>query len=201
MTVNRLNVGCGRNILPGWTNLDIAPLPGVDVVADLEKCGEQRLPFRDSFFDEILLSHVLEHIRNLLPLVEELHRVAKPGAIATVRVPHGASDVAYEDPTHVRRFFASSFLYFGQPLYWRADYGYRGDWEARKITSIINRQENMGMSAQEILTRIYLLRNIAKEMVVEMIAIKPIRPAVKELQVAPKMEVIDEEGVPVSSPR
>ena len=31
----RLNVGCGRNILPDWINLDSAALPGVDI-ADLE---------------------------------------------------------------------------------------------------------------------------------------------------------------------
>ena len=33
---SRLNVGCGRSALEGWINLDFMPLPGVDIVADLE---------------------------------------------------------------------------------------------------------------------------------------------------------------------
>ena len=197
MEPRRLNVGCGRNILPGWVNLDFAPLPGVDIVADLESCKEQRLPFPDNYFDEFLMSHVLEHIRNLLPLIEELYRVAKPGAKATIRVPHGANDVAYEDPTHVRNFFASSFFYFAQPFYWKADYGYRGDWETRKITTFVSREENAGMSALEIQTRVYLLRNIAKELLVELVAVKPLRPALQELQTAPTIEIADEQGTPI----
>mgnify|MGYP000915462179 CR=1 FL=1 len=35
MTLKKLNVGCGRNILAGWENLDSYPLPGVNIVAGL----------------------------------------------------------------------------------------------------------------------------------------------------------------------
>ncbi|MBI4571568.1 MAG: hypothetical protein HY723_06420, partial [Chloroflexi bacterium] len=31
----RLNVGCGDDLLPDYVNLDMAALPGVDVVHDL----------------------------------------------------------------------------------------------------------------------------------------------------------------------
>src|SRR5258707_938576 len=77
----RLNVGCGRNILPGWINIDMAPLPGVDIVTDLEDCKRQRLPLEDGSADEFFLSHLIEHIRQPLPLMEELHRIAKPDAL------------------------------------------------------------------------------------------------------------------------
>jgi hypothetical protein len=36
----RLNVGCGRNAMNGWINLDSQELPGVDIIADLERCAE-----------------------------------------------------------------------------------------------------------------------------------------------------------------
>lgn len=112
----KLNVGCGRDILPEWINLDYAALRGIDVVYDLERCAEIPMPFEDDSIDEFLLSHVIEHIRNSMPMMQELHRIAKPGALARIRLPHGASDDAWEDPTHVRSYFQQSFGYFSQPI-------------------------------------------------------------------------------------
>ena len=48
MTLKKLNVGCGRNILAGWENLDSYPLPGVNIVADLDACGQTPLPLADA---------------------------------------------------------------------------------------------------------------------------------------------------------
>jgi SAM-dependent methyltransferase len=188
--IKRINVGCGRNIIPGWINLDVTALPGVDVVADLENCQTQPLPFPDNFFDEILLSHVLEHIHNCMPLMQELHRIAKPNAVAVIRVPYGSSDDAYEDPTHVRIFFSKSFIYFSQPTYWKADYGYRGDWQIQTLTFKVDRRENKGISDKEILTRISIFRNIVKEMEAKLVAIKPIRAPKKELQIDAKIQIV-----------
>jgi SAM-dependent methyltransferase len=78
------------------------------------------------------LGDVIEHLHHTLPLMQELHRVPKPGAKAVIRVPHGASDDAWEDPTHLRGYFQSSSGYFSQQFYWRADYHYRGDGRWRR---------------------------------------------------------------------
>src|SRR5258708_31966184 len=67
-------------------------------------------------------SHVIEHLRDPLPFMEELWRVSRPGAKAVFRCPYGSTDDADEDPTHVRRMFAGSWGYFGQPHYHRAQY-------------------------------------------------------------------------------
>ena len=175
MSALKLNLGCGRNILDGWVNVDSAPLPGVDIVANLDCCAHQPLPFSDSTVDEFLLSHVIEHIRQPLPLMQELHRIARPGARMVIRVPHGASDDAHEDPTHVRLHFPGSFAYFSQLAYWRADYGYRGDWEMRKLTLFVDPAEHAGMPQEEILERMRRMRNVVREMVAELEAIKPTR--------------------------
>lgn len=185
--LKRLHLGCGRNILEGWINLDSFDLPGVDVVADLDNCKDETLPFEKDSIDEFLLSHVLEHLKNPLPLMQELHRIAKPDAKIVIRLPYGSSDDAWEDPTHVRPYFLLSSSYFSQPYYWRADYGYRGDWRTNKIILSVSPQDHEGLSAKEIIHKINTLRNMVLEMVIEMTAIKPIREPLLELQVPPEI--------------
>jgi SAM-dependent methyltransferase len=95
-----LDIGCGRNKYPGSVGLDHAPLPGVDVVASLEK----RLPFEDAEFDAVLANQVLEHVQDMVGLMAEIHRVLKPGGQLLAHVPYFRSSWAHSDPTHVRGF-------------------------------------------------------------------------------------------------
>lgn len=185
----KLNVGCGRNAISGWVNLDCVALPGVDIVADLENCNTQSLPIGSDSVDEFLLQHVLEHIKNPLPLMQELHRVARPGALAIIRTPYGSTDDAWEDPTHVRPYFAGSFGYFSQPLYWRADYGYRGDWQVERIVLMVSRARAQGRSAEAVMDLVHRERNVVAEMHAELRAVKPIRPPQRELQQLPRLEI------------
>ena len=183
--MQKLNVGCGRNIMAGWINLDSFPLPGVDVIADLNQCASKPLELQTDSVSEFLLSHVLEHIDNILPMMQELHRIACHGATMTIRVPHGASDDAFEDPTHVRQIFPGSFGYFSQPYYWRADYGYRGDW----ITDRVELSVAPGfrhLPAAEIWQMVNSQRNVVQEMTASLRAIKPIREPLRELQNTPQ---------------
>ncbi|XMA23514.1 methyltransferase domain-containing protein (plasmid) [Bacillus bombysepticus] len=177
----KLHLGCGRNILEGWINLDIAPLEGVDVIANLNHCKTKPLPFDDNSIDEFLAVHLLEHIQQPLDLMEELHRIAKQNAIMVCHVPYGSSDDAFEDPTHIRQFFLNSFTYFSQPIYWRADYGYRGDWLIEKLILVIDAEKYKGKTAEEILHDVHKYRNVVMEMIIELKAIKPIREAKRKL--------------------
>ena len=186
----RLNVGCGRNIKEGWLNLDSMALPGVDIVCDLEKLRDTPINLPNDTVEHFLLSHVIEHIRDSLGLMQELWRVALPEAIAVIRVPHGGSDDAWEDPTHVRPFFIGSFEYFSQPCYWRADYGYKADWQPEKIRLRVEKDRCAGLSPQDIFTKARFERNIIKEIICEMRAVKPMREPKRDLQSQPKIEII-----------
>lgn len=103
-----LDIGCGRHKLPGSIGLDQLALPGVDVVADLS----QKLPFKDGEFEVVHSNQVLEHVPNLIGLMQEMHRILAPGGIAVAHVPYFRSSWAAIDPTHIRQFTINSMDFF-----------------------------------------------------------------------------------------
>src|SRR5512140_3050908 len=72
----RLNLGAGWQQQEGVYSLDLLELPGVDIVADLNRPLEL-LP--DNCADSIVTSHTLEHIENLEMSLREMHRITRPG--------------------------------------------------------------------------------------------------------------------------
>jgi ubiquinone/menaquinone biosynthesis C-methylase UbiE len=72
-----LDVGCGWNKIPGALGLDANPKAHADIVHDL---GAIPYPFPDNEFDEIVCRHVVEHVPDVMALLTELYRIAKPGA-------------------------------------------------------------------------------------------------------------------------
>jgi len=170
--------------------LDSAALPGVDIVCNLENLRETPINLPDGTVDHFLLSHVIEHVRDSLGLMQELWRLATPGAAAVVRVPHGGSDDAWEDPTHIRAYFPRSFGFFSQPFYWRADYGYRGDWNPHKLKLLVDRTRCAGLSLQETFIKTQYERNLVREMICELRAVKPRREPKRELQTNLNIEII-----------
>lgn len=105
---DRLNLGCGTDIRPGFVNLDSADLPGVDVVHDLRTLP---LPFEDEQFVEVICQDVLEHL-DYAPLLGEIHRVLKPGGRVWIRSPHFTSRAVYLDPTHRTAFSIDTLRFF-----------------------------------------------------------------------------------------
>lgn len=114
-----LSVGCGHDARPGWTNLDLAPLPGVDVVHDLD---DVPLPFPDEAFDYIECIDILEHVRELPDVVRELHRILAPGGRIHIEGPHFTSYTWPTDPTHRRAFAINTFEFFASASLHERDY-------------------------------------------------------------------------------
>ena len=71
-----LDIGCGTNKKQGYIGIDRIKLSGVDVVCDIE----EGLPFKDNTVDGIRVIQVLEHVRDLIFVLEEFWRVCKEGA-------------------------------------------------------------------------------------------------------------------------
>jgi SAM-dependent methyltransferase len=113
----RLDLGCGPTSMEGCIGIDSSLAFEPDIRLDLEK---DPLPFDDCSVEEIYATHFLEHIHNLIPLMNECQRVLKPGGAMHIRVPMYPSIEAFQDPTHVRFFTARTFLYWHEPDgYWK----------------------------------------------------------------------------------
>lgn len=108
MTGIRLNIGCGNDIRPGYVNVDSTALPGVDVVHDL---NDLPLPFETGSVTEVVAKDVLEHLE-LIPLMQELHRVMASGAKLWMSSPHFTSSSLWVDPTHRIGFSVETMGFF-----------------------------------------------------------------------------------------
>lgn len=111
----QLNLGCGHRKIPGWVNVDVAAESNPDQVVDLERLP---WPWPDNSADEVLLSHVLEHLgaatEVYLGIFKELYRVCRDGAAVSVIVPHPRHDFFLNDPTHVRPITPDGLAIFSQ---------------------------------------------------------------------------------------
>jgi len=104
-----LDVGCGRRKIPGAIGIDFNINTDADVVHNLNHFP---YPFPDNNFDKIHCDGILEHLDDIVCVMEELHRIAKPGALVEVTAPYFTSVDAFTDPTHKRFFAMRSFDYF-----------------------------------------------------------------------------------------
>ncbi|MCS0582070.1 hypothetical protein NX784_10750 [Massilia pinisoli] len=110
----RLNLGCGHVALDGYINVDRRALPGVDVVADVDK-----LPFNEGEVAEICSAHLLEHF----PL-EQLRRELLPYWISLLG-PEGKFRAIVPDGAAMARAFVAQeydFENFRQVTFGGQDY-------------------------------------------------------------------------------
>lgn len=82
----RLNAGCNVNYLHTHLNLDVDKQFKADVYADLT----YGFPFKTESVNEIVLSHVLEHVsyKHGRQLINEVYRVLKKDGIFRVSTPN-----------------------------------------------------------------------------------------------------------------
>jgi SAM-dependent methyltransferase len=106
-----LNLGCGRKRIEDAVNLDCTTDTNPDMVHDL---NQTPWPFPDNQFQTIYASDVIEHLDNVVRVMEEIHRISRTGALVHITVPHFSCPNAFTDPTHRHYFGYSSFDYFTQ---------------------------------------------------------------------------------------
>ncbi len=176
MTASKLDFGCGANKRAGYQGADRLAMPGVDHVFDFDVFP---YPFADSSFDAIWCDNVIEHLLSPLRVVEELHRIGKPGASIYVAVPYFRSFYATIDPTHRNFFGVHWFRYFDPGDFMHTKYQYskatlktismhfEREWEGKRswVRSLLVRLANKRPHAYEArLSHLLPLRTLTWEL-------------------------------------
>ena len=103
---NILNVGCGKDYIPGCLNMDNLQINSyTDYIVKPDLVAEATdLPFPDGGFDVVLASHIFEHQRDYRKFMLEMMRVLRPGGRLILVMPNidfMGHIHYYRDPTHV----------------------------------------------------------------------------------------------------
>ena len=104
----KLHLGCGLDKLSGYINCDIDERVNPDMLVDFEK----KLPFKDDSVIKVYSKNTFEHIRNVIQIMNELHRICKNGAVINIRVPFYSSYAYCSSIEHVTRFTPDTFSCF-----------------------------------------------------------------------------------------
>ena len=104
-----LDLGCGKSKRVGSIGVDFNARVNPDIVHDLNKFP---YPFENDFFDEIYLDNCLEHLNEVIAVIEELFRILKPGGKVKIIVPYFRSLWAFGDITHKNFFTVRSLDIF-----------------------------------------------------------------------------------------
>jgi hypothetical protein len=110
----KLDIASGQNKQEGFTGIDL--MPGSDIVHDL---NIYPWPIEDESVDEIVCNNYVEHVKDFISFMDEIHRIMKVGTKCTIVAPYYSSIRAWQDPTHVRAISEASFLYCNKK--WRED--------------------------------------------------------------------------------
>jgi len=109
VNTRRLDVGCGKNLRDGHIGIDKSSLSDAYFIIDVEK---EHLPYGDFTVDSIYCSHTLEHIEDIIFVMNEFWRVLKWEGTIEIHVPHVDCELAWQDPTHKRYFNEHSWKFF-----------------------------------------------------------------------------------------
>ena len=119
-----IEIGGGTLLTAGYINLD--PVHGI---GDWKRFAQDTpWPTGDNTVDKLRASHVMEHIPagmdHRVKVMNEAHRVLKPGGIFEIIVPLLVGTWhAIADPTHVSFWVKESFHYFDGLFAANAHYG------------------------------------------------------------------------------
>jgi len=120
--LRRLNLGSGKDYLPGWINVDILERSQPDLVLDLSRKITLPITLRSATLGEVTLApgslqvihanNVLEHVGDLPTLMTNALDLLADDGILAIEVPYERARTAWQDPTHVRAMNENSWIYY-----------------------------------------------------------------------------------------
>ena|GEM_PF-1294086 len=104
----KIELGCGKTKSEGYIGVDRYPMPGVDIVADMNK----KLPFQDEYADIVYASHSLEHLDDMQHIISEIFRISKDRAIIYILAPYASTSLNIANFYHKIQFNEDTFRLF-----------------------------------------------------------------------------------------
>ncbi len=104
-----LHLGSGHKYAPECVNVDLVASTKPDIVHNLDVFP---WPLPSDHFEEVRAYDVVEHLDNIISVMEEIHRVCRKRAKLKITVPHYSCANAFTDITHRHYFSVNSFNYF-----------------------------------------------------------------------------------------
>ncbi len=101
----KIDLGGGLFGRDGYTTLD---KEDADIICNLD----EGIPLDDNSVGVLNASHVIEHLKDPIQTMREIHRVLCHGGWAMIEVPSTDGRGAWMDPTHVSYWNENSFLYY-----------------------------------------------------------------------------------------
>ncbi|KQX18411.1 MULTISPECIES: class I SAM-dependent methyltransferase [unclassified Sphingomonas] len=127
--MRRLEIGPGRQRLPGYETLNLIRTPSTDHIGDC-----RRPPFPDATFDEVYSSHCIEHVEwfEVEATIVEWARILRPGGILEIHTVDGERMMrAMLGEIEVHPGEWKRDLHLGDPYKWAAgrllNYAKRGE--------------------------------------------------------------------------
>lgn len=102
-----LKIDIGGGLFPKKGYLTIDQEDG-DITADLN----EGIPLEDNSVGVINASHIIEHLKDPIKTMREIHRVLNHGGWVFIEVPSTEGNGAWSDPTHVSFWNEDSFSYY-----------------------------------------------------------------------------------------
>ena len=118
----KINLGAGNLIQEGYLNHDLVPhRKEIDYVFDLNKFP---YPLLDNSCEEVKMWDVLEHLDDVIAVMNELWRVIKPDGKLDLKLCGWKNESYWIDVTHKRAFHQKSMDYFDPDTEIGKEYSY-----------------------------------------------------------------------------
>jgi ubiquinone/menaquinone biosynthesis C-methylase UbiE len=138
--MKKLNIGAGNLIIAGYENHDkIKHRSEIDIAFDL---NTKPWPVEDSTYEEVRMFDVIEHMDDVIGVINEVWRILKPDGIFHCKACGYKNENFWVDITHKHAFHKKSMDYFDPSTDIGKEYSYYTDKKYQIVEITEDRRHN-----------------------------------------------------------